>query len=49
MRIQYGDYCLSEKYRSYTQKLLWECENKHTWKDTPWAIIRNKKWCEDCD
>ena len=35
-------------YSGYTKKLLWECKNKHKWNATPWAVIRNKEWCDTC-
>ncbi len=44
-----GGDCLSDKYSGYTKKLLWECKNKHTWKATPWSVIRNKEWCDKCN
>ena len=45
---EYGGECLSKKYSGYTRKLLWECKNKHKWNATPWAVIRNKEWCDTC-
>ena len=39
--------CLSEEYKSYNTKLLWECENKHQWMATP-SNIKYGKWCPIC-
>ncbi|MBT6017642.1 hypothetical protein HOG81_00375, partial [bacterium] len=44
-----GGDCLSSEYKGYTKKLHWICNNKHNWPATPWEIIRNNKWCQDCD
>ena len=41
--------CISEKYSGYSQKLIWRCFKGHEWEDTPWQIIRNKKWCDECN
>ena len=44
-----GGDCLSSQYKGYSQKLDWICKNKHQWPATPWTIIRNNEWCEDCN
>ena len=44
-----GGDCISKEYKGYNVKLNWQCKKKHTWKATPWMVIRNKEWCETCD
>ena len=38
--------CLSEEYKS-KQKLLWKCENNHTW-ETRVDRIQRGQWCNEC-
>ncbi len=42
-----GGRCLSEKYIGSKYKLLWECENGHTWCATAGHIILGT-WCPIC-
>lgn len=38
--------CLSEEYKS-NKKLLWKCENNHTW-ETRVDRIQSGRWCKEC-
>lgn len=41
-----GGICLSDFYKNGTNKLLWECKNKHKWKAT--LTSAKKTWCIRC-
>jgi hypothetical protein len=43
-----GGRLISLSYNKLTDKLLWECENKHTWKTSADSIIRRNSWCPKC-
>ena len=45
-RNKEGD-CLSEKYISYTEKLIWICKYGHQWASTPKNIFKGR-WCPEC-
>ena len=45
-RNKEGD-CLSEKYISYTEKLIWICKYDHQWAATPKNIFKGR-WCPEC-
>lgn len=45
---KYKGKCLADKSRGHSIKLPWRCKNGHEWPDTPWQIVANNKWCEDC-
>lgn len=47
MAAEKGGKCLSTKYVNNSTKLLWKCENGHTWKATP-AHIQQGGWCPKC-
>jgi len=40
--------CLSTAYINNSTKLLWECENGHTWRMTPQTVKNKKRWCQTC-
>ena len=42
-----GGFCLSTKYVNSLTKLKWECAKRHTWEETPDAIIQGS-WCPEC-
>lgn len=42
-----GGECLSEEYRTQTQKLTWRCADNHTWQAVP-NSIKNGSWCPFC-
>lgn len=42
-----GGKCLSETYRNYATKLLWECAKGHQWEAAP-ANLRHGQWCPYC-
>jgi hypothetical protein len=40
--------CLSKEYKSYEEKILWQCCNKHIWPAT-WDHVKNSgSWCPTC-
>lgn len=44
---EHGGRCLSEYYMgSVNEKLIWECKEKHIWKQLPY-VIKNS-WCPTC-
>ena len=45
---KHGGKCSADRNRGYSIKLPWKCKNGHEWLDTPWQIVANNKWCEDC-
>ena len=45
---KYDGKCLAGRSRGHSIKLVWKCKNGHEWLDTPWQIIANEKWCENC-
>lgn len=40
--------CLSMVYINTDTKLLWQCENQHTWEATPYSVTKKGKWCPHC-
>jgi thiol-disulfide isomerase/thioredoxin len=40
--------CLSKKYKGNKKKLIWKCEQSHTWEATPSSISNHKSWCPIC-
>lgn len=45
---QRGGNCLSEQYINSKEKLLWECDEGHSWFSTPFSIKVRKSWCPQC-
>lgn len=43
-----GGRCLSEEYINGREKLLWECENLHTWSARFNKIKNAGQWCPEC-
>lgn len=41
-------YCLSTKYKSVFDKLVWKCKFGHTWKSTFVSTKNSKGWCPQC-
>ena len=39
--------CLSNEYKVYPGKMLWECENGHQWYST-YTNIQSGRWCPKC-
>jgi hypothetical protein len=42
-----GGKCLSEKYKNYKTKYLWQCQCKNKWEAT-WSDIKQGRWCSVC-
>ncbi|CAE7357560.1 unnamed protein product [Symbiodinium sp. CCMP2592] len=43
-----GGRCLAKSYKSYKMKLLWECQEGHTWNATAQSVLHQKTWCPQC-
>lgn len=43
-----GGDCLSKRYVNSKVKLIWQCENGHSWYSTPFSIKVRKSWCPHC-
>ena len=43
-----GGKCLSLKYESYENRLLWQCKLGHRWESTPYSVRQLKTWCPVC-
>jgi hypothetical protein len=43
-----GGVCLSKKYKSYNDKLLWQCKFGHTWESSPYSVKQLGTWCPVC-
>lgn len=39
-----GGKCLSSEYLTTNDKLLWQCDQRHTWRATPMKILTGR-WC----
>lgn len=46
--ISKGGKCLSGYYKSAHDKLLWECDKKHSWYAMPTKIFNCHSWCPSC-
>ena len=44
-----GGECLSNEYINAHEKLLWECNNKHTWPMSLACVKNHNQWCPKCD
>lgn len=44
-----GGKCLSDKYTSIYDKLLWKCEHNHTWEASANNVKNNHTWCPYCN
>lgn len=42
-----GGQCLSTTYQGVNKKLLWECQEGHSWETIPSVLIRGG-WCPEC-
>ncbi|MEK6938343.1 MAG: hypothetical protein AABX04_04835 [Nanoarchaeota archaeon] len=45
--VDKGGECISEKYINAHSKLVWKCNNGHTW-ETTYDKIKQGKWCPHC-
>ena len=43
-----GGKCLSSKYINIHSKLMWECDQGHSWKAKPFHIKHSGSWCPVC-
>jgi hypothetical protein len=39
--------CLSDKYINNISKLIWKCDNGHTWKAS-YSSVKSGSWCRQC-
>ncbi len=44
-----GGKCLSTEYKNAHSKLLWQCEDGHTWQATPHNVKNHGRWCPECN
>jgi hypothetical protein len=47
LAAEHNGKCLSEKYKNYTTKLVWQCSEGHVWMAGPGNIIHGS-WCPKC-
>lgn len=45
---QRGGHCLSETYINSGEKLVWQCQQDHTWEATLENVKYNQRWCPTC-
>ena len=43
-----GGCCLATEYSGVMRKVLWKCENGHTWRATPSSVKHHNTWCPVC-
>ena len=41
-------HCLATEYSGMRRKVLWKCENRHTWQATANSVVHHNTWCPVC-
>ena len=47
LAVSKGGLCLAESYVNVREKILWQCDKKHTWL-TSTSIVKAGGWCPEC-